>query len=78
MAQVRAGRRRPAEIVHFIGGGNAPVDALHDARQAVRDRGQDLQSRLIIGTGKYKTYAENAARAGSERARRSSPSRCGG
>ena len=48
------------EIVHFIGGGNAPVDVPR-GRQAVRHRGQDLSSRLIIGTGKYKTYADNAA-----------------
>jgi thiazole synthase len=48
------------EIVHFIGGGN---DA---APNAVVDRpltiaGRTYRSRLIIGTGKYKDYAQNAA-----------------
>jgi thiazole synthase len=48
------------EIVHFIGGGNAPVE------NSVSDKpfviaGKTYKSRLIIGTGKYKTYAENAA-----------------
>ena len=40
--------------------------------------GKTFKSRLIIGTGKYKTYADNAARAGGQRARRSSPWRCAG
>jgi len=49
------------EIVHFIGGGNAPV-AAPASRQ---DRpfviaGRAFTSRLIIGTGKYKSYEENA------------------
>ena len=43
------------EIVHFIGGGNAPVD------KPLVIAGRTLTSRLIIGTGKYKTYAQNAA-----------------
>ncbi|HEV2560865.1 MAG TPA: sulfur carrier protein ThiS [Rhizomicrobium sp.] len=43
------------EIVHFIGGGNAPVD------RPLTIAGKIYKSRLIIGTGKYKTYAENAA-----------------
>jgi thiazole synthase len=43
------------EIVHFIGGGNAPVD------RPLTIAGRTYKSRLIIGTGKYKTYAENAA-----------------
>ena len=47
------------EIVHFIGGGNAPAQAVTDKPFVVA--GRTLQSRLIIGTGKYKTYAENAA-----------------
>src|SRR5215469_17482490 len=45
------------EIVHFIGGGNAPVE------QPATDKpfvvaGRTYRSRLIIGTGKYKTYAD--------------------
>src|SRR6185503_17450946 len=47
------------EIVHFIGGGNAPAEAPVDKPFVVA--GHTFKSRLIIGTGKYKTYAENAA-----------------
>lgn len=48
------------EIVHFIGGGNDFANA------TVRDKpfsvaGNTYRSRLIIGTGKYKSYEENAA-----------------
>jgi thiazole synthase len=59
------------EIVHFIGGGNAPVevppaDAKQTPNQTRVDKpfvlaGKTYKSRLIIGTGKYKTYADNAA-----------------
>src|SRR5215471_18866284 len=56
--QVRNGDK--FEIVHFIGGGNVP------ARVAPEDKpftiaGKTYRSRLIIGTGKYKSYADNAA-----------------
>jgi len=48
------------EIVHFIGGGNAPVDVPRvDKPFALA--GKEYKSRLIIGTGKYKSYADNAA-----------------
>jgi thiazole synthase len=52
---VQAGDR--LEIVHFIGGGNAapPAD------KPLTIAGKTYRSRLIIGTGKYKSYAENAA-----------------
>jgi thiazole synthase len=43
------------EIVQFIGGGNEPVD------KPLVVAGRTFRSRLIIGTGKYKTYAQNAA-----------------
>jgi len=46
------------EIVHFIGGGNAPAGVV-DKPLVVA--GREFRSRLIIGTGKYKDYAENAA-----------------
>lgn len=60
------------EIVHFIGGGNAPVevprpaDAKQPPNQTKTDKpfvvaGKTFKSRLIIGTGKYKSYADNAA-----------------
>lgn len=46
------------EIVHFIGGGSdTPVD------KPLVIAGRTFTSRLIIGTGKYKTYAQNAAAA---------------
>jgi thiazole synthase len=50
------------EIVQFIGGGNeaAPV-SLSPVDKPLVVAGRTLKSRLIIGTGKYKTYAENAA-----------------
>ncbi|HEU0161268.1 MAG TPA: sulfur carrier protein ThiS [Rhizomicrobium sp.] len=53
------------EIVHFIGGGNAPVAPPAPAPAQRQDRpfviaGRSFTSRLIIGTGKYKSYEENA------------------
>ncbi|HUO01975.1 MAG TPA: sulfur carrier protein ThiS [Rhizomicrobium sp.] len=67
------------EIVHFIGGGNAPVERAQEKCEAVfregarpnneslprEDKplviaGKTYKSRLIVGTGKYKTYEENA------------------
>lgn len=47
------------EIVHFIGGGNASPEQPTDKPLVIA--GHTYTSRLIIGTGKYKTYAENAA-----------------
>jgi thiazole synthase len=54
------------EIVHFVGGGDhsvaggggdhAPVDA-----DAWTVAGRTFRSRLIVGTGKYKDFAQNAA-----------------
>jgi thiazole synthase len=47
------------EIVHFIGGGNAPIETpIADMPFTVA--GRTYASRLIIGTGKYKDYAQNA------------------
>ena len=48
------------EIVQFIGGGNAPA-ATPIVDEPFVVAGRTLKSRLIIGTGKYKDYAENAA-----------------
>lgn len=48
------------EIVHFIGGGNAPL-ASPQADTPLEIAGRTFNSRLIIGTGKYKSYAQNAA-----------------
>jgi thiazole synthase len=45
------------EIVHFIGGGNEE----RPADKPFTIAGKTYRSRLIVGTGKYKTYAQNAA-----------------
>jgi thiazole synthase len=47
------------EIVHFIGGGDAAADTSDDQPMIIA--GKEYKSRLIIGTGKYKNFAENAA-----------------
>jgi thiazole synthase len=47
------------EIVHFIGGGNAPVPPPVEDKALVV-AGKTYRSRLIIGTGKYKSYEQNA------------------
>jgi thiazole synthase len=47
------------EIVHFIGGGNALPTAPQDRPLIIA--GRTYSSRLIVGTGKYKSYEENAA-----------------
>jgi len=44
------------EIVHFVGGGQDDGDTWEVA-------GRRFTSRLIVGTGKYKDYAQNAAAA---------------
>ena len=43
------------EIVHFVGGGDQSTD---DGWSVA---GQHFKSRLIVGTGKYKDFEENAA-----------------
>ena len=51
------------EIVHFIGGG-APDEAAAAAAQALDEGfevgGRHFTSRLLVGTGKYKDFAETA------------------
>ncbi|MDH7974551.1 sulfur carrier protein ThiS [Sphingomonas sp. AR_OL41] len=46
------------EIVHFVGGGDH-VTTLSDDSWTVA--GKTFRSRLIVGTGKYKDFAQNAA-----------------
>ena len=58
-ASVMVGEGDRLEIVHFIGGGNALVEAPPLDKPLVI-AGKTYKSRLIIGTGKYKTYEENA------------------
>ncbi|MGD9664457.1 MAG: sulfur carrier protein ThiS [Novosphingobium sp.] len=45
------------EIVHFVGGGNTMLTTGDSWEVA----GRTFNSRLIVGTGKYKDFAENAA-----------------
>ncbi|MGB3806623.1 MAG: sulfur carrier protein ThiS [Erythrobacter sp.] len=45
------------EIVHFVGGGDAPADK----RDTWSVAGRTFTSRLIVGTGKYKDFEQNAA-----------------
>lgn len=49
------------EIVHFIGGGNAPMESATPVDKPFVVAGRSFRSRLIIGTGKYKSYEDNAA-----------------
>src|SRR5476649_263118 len=58
--EVALGHGDRLEIVHFIGGGNAPIEVPREDKPLVI-AGRSFKSRLIIGTGKYKTYADNAA-----------------
>src|ERR1700736_918552 len=53
--EVALGHGDRLEIVHFIGGGNAPVELPREDKPLVI-AGRSFKSRLIIGTGKYKTY----------------------
>ena len=47
------------EIVHFVGGGQGDDMAFEDDTWTVA--GRTFRSRLIVGTGKYKDFAQNAA-----------------
>jgi len=46
------------EIVHFVGGGDHQTVNANDSWTVA---GRTFHSRLIVGTGKYKNYEENAA-----------------
>jgi thiazole synthase len=58
LAQVRIEDGDELEIVHFVGGGDVPA-AVDDDGWTVA--GRKFRSRLIVGTGKYKDFAQNAA-----------------
>src|SRR5690606_1608433 len=47
------------EIVHFVGGGDHAAPVAEDDGWTVA--GRRFRSRLIVGTGKYKDFAQNAA-----------------
>ncbi|MBO9582385.1 MAG: sulfur carrier protein ThiS [Sphingobium sp.] len=46
------------EIVHFVGGGDGRTNLADDSWSVA---GRTFRSRLIVGTGKYKDFAQNAA-----------------
>jgi thiazole synthase len=49
------------EIVHFIGGGGEKNPAPTEAEECLVVAGRRFSSRLIVGTGKYRDFAETAA-----------------
>jgi thiazole synthase len=55
LADVVLGEGDVLEIVHFVGGGDVTAD---DSWSVA---GRTFRSRLIVGTGKYKDFAQNAA-----------------
>ncbi|WP_076715492.1 sulfur carrier protein ThiS [Sphingomonas sp. gentR] len=59
LAQVEVEDGDEIEIVHFVGGGDHAVTVADDDSWEVA--GQRFRSRLIVGTGKYKDFAQNAA-----------------
>ncbi len=58
LAQVQVEDGDEIEIVHFVGGGDHGVAVDDDSWEVA---GQRFRSRLIVGTGKYKDFAQNAA-----------------
>ncbi len=64
LSQVALGEGDVLEIVHFVGGGDhAPMaDSGADSDSDTWTvAGRTFRSRLIVGTGKYKDFAQNAA-----------------
>lgn len=59
LAQVEIEDGDEIEIVHFVGGGDHAAAVTDDDSWEVA--GQRFRSRLIVGTGKYKDFAQNAA-----------------
>jgi len=55
LAEVMLGEGDTLEIVHFVGGGDTEGDDTWSVA------GQTFRSRLIVGTGKYKDFKQNAA-----------------
>ena len=58
LAQVHVEDGDELEIVHFVGGGDHARTIGDDSWTVA---GRTFRSRLIVGTGKYKDYAQNAA-----------------
>ncbi|MEO8723906.1 MAG: sulfur carrier protein ThiS [Sphingobium sp.] len=65
LAQVMVEDGDELEIVHFVGGGDHPVAGgggdVSPADDSWSVAGKTFTSRLIVGTGKYKDFAQNAA-----------------
>ncbi|MDR6116486.1 thiazole synthase [Sphingomonas sp. SORGH_AS789] len=59
LAQVEVEDGDEIEIVHFVGGGDHVAPVMDDDSWEVA--GRRFRSRLIVGTGKYKDFAQNAA-----------------
>ncbi|WP_294392324.1 sulfur carrier protein ThiS [uncultured Sphingomonas sp.] len=58
IAQVELEDGDELEIVHFVGGGDHAASIAQDTWTVA---GRTFRSRLIVGTGKYKDFAQNAA-----------------
>jgi thiazole synthase len=58
LAQVMVEDGDELEIVHFVGGGDHARPVADDSWTVA---GRTFRSRLIVGTGKYKDFAQNAA-----------------
>jgi thiazole synthase len=58
LANVKVEDGDELEIVHFVGGGDHAGPIADDGWTVA---GRRFRSRLIVGTGKYKSFAENAA-----------------
>jgi thiazole synthase len=58
LGEVRVADGDELEIVHFVGGGDQPARIDEDGWSVA---GRHFRSRLIVGTGKYKDFAQNAA-----------------
>jgi thiazole synthase len=58
LAQVMVEDGDELEIVHFVGGGDHAAAGVEDSWTVA---GKSFRSRLIVGTGKYKDFAQNAA-----------------
>jgi thiazole synthase len=62
LAEAPLADRDVLEIVHFVGGGDHPVaGGGGDDGDTWTVAGRTFRSRLIVGTGKYKDFAQNAA-----------------
>ena len=58
LAQVAVQDGDELEIVHFVGGGDSASNMADDSWTVA---GRTFRSRLIVGTGKYKSFEQNAA-----------------